>query len=109
MEGKCKYCGHDEHGTKECQYEVSTGYVCPCKGVPFPILLARPMTRKEKTKKSKESKSNYVIQQTEKSHCPKCGTAVHLLCKDNFDGPAFYICFHCQYVGQFGKGPVRRI
>ena len=56
-----------------------------------------------------KTKSNYVLQSAEKSHCPKCGSEVDLLCEKDFDGPAFYICFNCKVIGHVGKGPVKMV
>lgn len=51
--------------------------------------------------------SNYIIQLTQSSCCPNCNNLVHLLCdKDGREGPAFYICWNCRFIGEIGKGPV---
>ena len=54
-------------------------------------------------------KSKYILQPTEKSFCPKCHANVWMLCEENFEGVAFYICFDCKYIGEVGKGPVKRV
>ena len=56
-------------------------------------------------------KSDYALAPTTKSRCPECHQLVHLLCLDSgtpTDGPAFFICFGCTWVGEVGKGPVVR-
>jgi len=49
--------------------------------------------------------SKYIVQRTEKSHCPKCGRYVWLLCREDrrIDEPWFYICFICEFVAEVGK------
>jgi hypothetical protein len=45
---------------------------------------------------------------TESSTCVHCNEPVWLLSPETFNDrlPAFYICFHCQSIGQVGVGPV---
>ena len=51
--------------------------------------------------------SNYILQKTEKSFCPICNSKVSLLIARIVKlGPAFFICFHCNYIAEVGKGPV---
>ena len=50
--------------------------------------------------------SSYVLQKTDDSFCPDCNQNVSLLCPKDADGPKFYICFHCGFVGQVGEGRV---
>jgi hypothetical protein len=52
--------------------------------------------------------SNYILQKTGGSFCPKCNNEVYLLCDKVFKkgAPAFFICFDCKTVAQVGKGPV---
>jgi len=52
-------------------------------------------------------KSNYSIEQTMKSYCPKCSKLVHLLgVNEVTTKPAFFICFPCQWIGEVGVGEV---
>jgi len=62
------------------------------------------------------SKSNYVLQPTEDSHCNECGSQVWLLTPASQDllqalvpgqgPPSFFICRACGFVGEVGVGPV---
>lgn len=58
--------------------------------------------------------SNYILQKTTKSFCPKCHKNVDLLCTDEEMLPAlkhnhwFYICWNCKLVAEVGKGEVFR-
>ena len=53
-------------------------------------------------------KSNYIIQETEKTFCKYCGKPVHLLCHWTVrtNVPAFYVCFPCKKIFQVGHGEV---
>ena len=55
--------------------------------------------------------SDYVIQETEKSHCTDCEATVFLLCHKDMptDKTAFYICWNCHRIGEVGKGKVEQI
>lgn len=49
----------------------------------------------------------YVLEQTGGSRCPKCRTLVHLFCEKEWrKKEAYYLCFHCGFVAEVGKGPV---
>jgi hypothetical protein len=58
-------------------------------------------------------KSNYHVVPAPKSRCPD-GHSVELLCDDGgvfnpqHPAPAFFICFTCKFIGEVGRGPVRR-
>lgn len=54
------------------------------------------------------SKSNYILQETEKSFCPECNSKVKILCDkdDMISKPSFYFCGRCPYISEIGKGPV---
>ncbi|WP_157052520.1 hypothetical protein [Ornithinibacillus contaminans] len=49
----------------------------------------------------------YIIQNTEKSFCPKCNKTVQIMFSEKPKSPAFYICFDCKFVGQIGVGEIR--
>jgi hypothetical protein len=57
-------------------------------------------------------KSEYIIQNDEKSFCPKCAKPLDLLCERN---PRirlkdwFYICWDCKLIAQVGAGPAERM
>ena len=57
-------------------------------------------------------KSDYVAQRVDKVLCPACNEIenIYLLFRDNpNNSDAFYICFHCKYIGQIGVGRVEVI
>jgi len=45
----------------------------------------------------------YLVQRAESSFCPDCDRNIFLLCEEDGEGPQFYICFRCRYVGHIGK------
>ncbi len=49
----------------------------------------------------------YTYQMTGSSFCPVCKECVGLLVAENCCGPAFWICFDCEWVGQAGVGVVK--
>ena len=46
----------------------------------------------------------YSVSKLQDSFCPNCNRNVSLLSDGN--GPSFFICFDCQYVGHVGVGQV---
>lgn len=53
-------------------------------------------------------RSYFNIIKTEGGFCPTCGKEVHLMMdEERHEGPAFYICFECHFIGQVGVGPVQ--
>lgn len=57
------------------------------------------------------TKSKYIIQKTQKSHCPECNQTVDLLAPINprMRGAIFYICWNCKAIFQAGVGEVIRV
>ncbi len=53
------------------------------------------------------SLSHYILNKTEKSHCPECNQQLYMLANENLTKVAFYICFNCKFVGQIGVGVVK--
>lgn len=64
---------------------------------------------------TKDSKSNYILQDRSTAHCPQCQRICHLLCHDRFSDskarrfrkPWFFICFTCKKIFEVGQGEVR--
>jgi hypothetical protein len=56
---------------------------------------------------SAKDASCYVLQPTDKSFCPTCGSNLALLIeKELVVGPSFYICWKCELILQAGVGVV---
>jgi len=52
----------------------------------------------------------YIVQESEKSFCPRCDRSVMLLCPKTLRRtrkPWFYICFWCRSIYEVGRGELK--
>ena len=52
----------------------------------------------------------YIVQKAGSSRCPVCDSRPVLLAPEGAEeGPIFFICRICTYIGQAGVGPVKQV